>query len=82
VSYGFNVFDVVKLEGMYNRAWGRNLSESQQFRTFDGLELNLGTVGPWATYAQAAVGYVLRGNLDRYPHRWSVYVLVFKPLGQ
>lgn len=81
-SYGFNVFDVVKLEGLYNRAWGRNLSEGRQFQTLDGLELNLGTVGPWGTYAQATGGYVLRGNLDRYPHRWSVYILLFKPLGQ
>jgi hypothetical protein len=82
LSYGFNVFDVVKLEGMYNRAWARNLSEGRQYRIMDGLELNLGTVGPWGTYAQATVGYALQGNLNRYPHRWSVYILLFKPLGQ
>ncbi len=82
LSYGFNVFDVIKLEGLYNRAWGRNLTEGRKYRVLDGLEVNLGTVGPWGTFVQGTLGYALSGNLDRYPHRWSVYLLVFKPLGQ
>jgi hypothetical protein len=77
---GFNAFDVVWVEGMYNRAWGRNLEESSSFRTFDGLELDLGTVGPWSTYIKGTVTYALHGNLERYNSRWGVYLLIFKPL--
>ena len=65
---------------MYNRAWGRNLDESSSFRTFDGLELDLGTVGPWSTFIKGTVTYALHGNLERYNSRWGVYFLVFKPL--
>ncbi len=80
VQLGFNAFDVVWVEGMYNRAWGRNLEESSNFRTFDGLELDLGTVGPWSTYIKGTVTYALHGNLERYNSRWGVYLLIFKPL--
>jgi hypothetical protein len=79
-QFGFNAFDVVWVEGMYNHAWGRNLEESPKFRAFDGLELDLGTVGPWGTFVKGTVTYALRGNLDRYNSRWGVYLLVFKPL--
>ncbi len=80
VQFGFNAFDVVWVEGMYNRAWGRNLEESSSFRTFDGLELDLGTAGPWSTYIKGTVTYALNGNIERYNSRWGVYLLVFKPL--
>jgi hypothetical protein len=80
VQLGFNALDVVWVEGMYNRAWGRNLEESSSFRTFDGLELDLGTVGPWSTYIKGTVTYALHGNLERYNSRWGVYLLIFKPL--
>jgi hypothetical protein len=79
--YGFNVFDVIKLEGMYNRAWGQNLDESHTFKAFDGVELGLGTVGPWGTFLQGTVTYAIQGNVDRYQRRWGVYMLVFRPLG-
>jgi hypothetical protein len=78
--YGFNVMDFIKLEGSYNHAWARNLEESTAFRQFDGMDFDIGTAGPWGTYIQAAVGYTLRGNLDRYSARWGAQVLVFKPL--
>ena len=81
VLYGFNVLDVIKVEGMYNRAWGQNLDESRTFKTFDGLELDLGTVGPWGTFLQGTVTYALRGNVERYNNRWGVYLLIFRPLG-
>jgi hypothetical protein len=80
VQLGFNAFDVVWVEGMYDHAWGRNLEESTSFRDFDGLELDLGTVGPWGTYIKGTVTYALSGNLDRYDNRWGVYLLIFKPL--
>lgn len=78
--YGFNVLGLFKLEGSYNHAWARNLDESRRFQQFDGIDFDLGTAGPWGTYVQAAVGYSLRGNLDRYGARWGAQVLVFKPL--
>ena len=77
---GFNAFDAVWVEGMYNHAWGRNLEESSSFRGFDGLELDLGTVGPWGSFIKGTVTYALRGNLDRYDNRWGVYLLIFRPL--
>jgi len=80
VYYGFNVMDLFKLEGSYNHAWGRNLDESSRFRQFDGVDIDIGTAGPWGTYVQAAAGYTLRGNLDRYGARWGAQVLIFKPL--
>jgi hypothetical protein len=80
VQFGFNAMDVVWLEAMYDHAWGRNLEESSTFRSFDGLQLDLGTVGPWGTFVKATVTYALRGNIDRYNHRWGVYLLVFKAL--
>ncbi len=78
--YGFNVLDLVKLEGSYNHAWARNLDESSRFQQFDGVDFDIGTAGPWGTYVQAAFGYSLRGNLDRYGSRWGAQVLVFKPM--
>ena len=80
VQFGFNAMDVVWLEAMYDHAWGRNLEESSTFQGFDGLQLDLGTVGPWGTFVKATVTYALRGNIDRYNHRWGVYLLVFKAL--
>ena len=70
------------MEGIYNRAWGKNLDESPHFKTFDGLELDLGTVGPWGTYIQGTVTYALKGNIQRYNQRWGVYLLVFRPFGR
>jgi len=82
VSYGFNVAELVKFEGVYNHAWGRNRQESNRFRDFDGLEFDVGTAAPWNMFLQGTISYALRGNLDRYNTRWGVYVLLFKPLHQ
>jgi hypothetical protein len=80
VQFGFNAMDFVWVEAMYDHAWGRNLDESSAFREFDGLQLDLGTVGPWGTFVKGSVTYALRGSLDRYNSRWGVYLLVFKAL--
>jgi hypothetical protein len=80
VHYGFNVMDLVKVDGMYAYARARNLDESLQFRKFDGLEVNFNTPGPLGTLLQGTVSYALDGNLPRYNSRWAVYILVFKPL--
>jgi len=80
VHYGFNVMDLVKVDGMYAYARARNLDESLQFRKFDGLELNFNTPGPLGTLMQGTVSYALDGNIPRYNSRWAVYILVFKPL--
>jgi hypothetical protein len=80
VHYGFNVMDLVKVDGMYAYARGRNLDESLQFRKFDGLELNFNTPGPLGTLLQGTVSYALDGNIPRYNSRWAVYILMFKPL--
>ena len=80
VHYGFNVLDLVKVEGMYAYARARNLDESLRFRKFDGLELNFSTPGPLGTLMQGTVSYALDGNIPRYNSRWAVYILVFKPL--
>ena len=74
--------DVMKVEGLYNRAWAQNRDEGQRFKTYDGLELGLGTVGPWSTFIQGTVTYALSGNLDRYQSRWGVYLLVYRPLAK
>jgi hypothetical protein len=80
VHYGFNVMDLVKVDGMYAYARARNLEESLQFRKFDGLEVNFNTPGPLGTLLQGTVSYALNGNIARYNSRWAVYILVFKPL--
>ena len=80
VHYGFNVMDLVKVDGMYAYARARNLDESLQFRKFDGLEINFNTPGPLGTLLQGTVSYALDGNIPRYNSRWAVYILVFKPL--
>jgi hypothetical protein len=80
VHYGFNVMDLVKVDGMYAYARARNLDESAQFRKFDGLELNFNTPGPLGTLLQGTVSYALDGNIARYNSRWAVYFLIFKPL--
>jgi hypothetical protein len=79
VHYGFNVMDLVKVDGMYAYARGRNLDESPQFRKFDGLELNFNTPGPFGALLQGTVSYALDGNIPRYNSRWAVYILMFKP---
>lgn len=79
VHYGFNVMDLVKIDGMYAYARGRNLDESLRFRKFDGLELNFDTPGPLGTLLQGTVSYALDGNIPRYNSRWAVYLLIFKP---
>ena len=80
VHYGFNLMDLVKVDGMYAYARARNLDESLRFRKFDGLEMNFSTPGPWSTLMQGIVSYALDGNIPRYNSRWAVYVLIFKPL--
>jgi hypothetical protein len=80
VHYGFNVLDLVKIDGMYAYARARNLEESFRFRKFDGLELNFNTPGPLGTLVQGTVSYALDGNISRYNSRWAAYVLIFKPL--
>ncbi|MGB6476449.1 MAG: hypothetical protein WBF04_20550 [Candidatus Sulfotelmatobacter sp.] len=80
VHYGFNVMDLVKVDGMYAYARARNLDESLRFRQFDGPELNFNTPGPFGTLLQGTVSYALHGNLPRYNSPWAVYILVFKPL--
>ena len=80
VHYGFNVMDLVKVDGMYAYARARNLDESLRFRKFDGLELNLNTPAPWGTLLQGTISYALDGNIPRYNSRWAVYMLLFKPL--
>jgi hypothetical protein len=79
-SYGFNVMELVKLEGAYNHAWARNRQESHRFKGFDGLQFDVGTAAPWNMFLQGTVSYALRGNTARYNSRWSVYLLLFKPL--
>jgi hypothetical protein len=80
VHYGFNVMDVMKIDGMYAYARARNLEESFQFRKFDGLEINFDTPGPLGTLVQGTVSYALDGNIARYNSRWAAYILIFKPL--
>jgi hypothetical protein len=80
VHYGFNVMDVMKIDGMYAYARARNLEESFQFRKFDGLEVNFDTPGPLGTLVQGTVSYALDGNIARYNSRWAAYILIFKPL--
>jgi hypothetical protein len=80
VHYGFNVMDLIKVDGMYAYARARNLQESPEFRKFDGPELNFNTPGPFGTLLQGTVSYELDGNIRRYNSRWAVYILVFKPL--
>ena len=80
VHYGFNVMDLMKIEGMYSYARARNLDESFKFRKFDGVEVNFNTPGPLGTLVQGTVSYALNGNIARYNSRWAAYVLIFKPL--
>ncbi len=80
VHYGFNVLDLMKIEGMYAYARARNLDESFKFRKFDGVEVNFNTPGPLGTLVQGTVSYALDGNIERYNSRWAAYVLIFKPL--
>ena len=47
VHYGFNVMELMKVDGMYSYARARNLDESFKFRKFDGFsEVNFNTPGP------------------------------------
>lgn len=80
VHYGFNMMDVIKVEGMYAYARARNLSESSQFRKFDGLETNFNVAGPMGTLIQGTVSYALDGNIPRYNSRWGFLIMIFKPL--
>jgi len=80
VAYGFNVMELVKFEGAYSHAWARNRQESDRFRNFDGVEFNVGTSAPWNMFLQGTISYAVRGNTARYDSRWSVYLLLFKPL--
>ncbi len=80
VHYGFNLMDLMKVDGMYSYARARNLEESFRFRKFDGLELNFNTPGPLGTLVQGTVSYALDGNISRYNSRWAAYILIFKPL--
>jgi hypothetical protein len=80
VSYGFDILNFIKFDGMYSYARARDTFESRYFKKFDGLESNFGTAGPWGTYIQGTVDYGLHGNTGRYDSRWGVYIMVFKPL--
>ena len=80
VHYGFNVMDLMKIDGMYSYARARNLEESSHFNKFDGLEVNFNTPGPMGILVQGTVSYALDGNLARYNSRWGAYLMIFKPL--
>jgi hypothetical protein len=80
VHYGFNLLDLMKIDGMYSYARARNTEESLQFRKFDGLELNFNAPAPFGILMQGTVSYALDGNIPRYNSRWAAYVLLFKPL--
>ena len=80
VHYGFNVLDMVKLDGMYSYARARNQQESSHFRLFDGLETHINTPGPYGTLIQSTVSYALDGNIARYNSRFGVLFMIFKPL--
>jgi len=77
--YGFNVMDLLKIEGLYSYARARDLSESSHFKKFDGAETNFNTAGPLGTLIQGTVGYAIDGNIARYNSRWSFSVMLFKP---
>jgi hypothetical protein len=79
VHYGFNVMDLMKIEGLYSYARARNLDESSHFRKFDGVETNFNTAGPKGTLLQGTVSYALDGNIARYNSRWGVMFMIFKP---
>jgi hypothetical protein len=79
VHYGFNVMDLMKIEGMYSYARARNLDESSHFKKFDGLETNFNTAGPKGTLIQGTVSYALDGNIARYNSRWGMTIMIFKP---
>ncbi len=78
--FGFNMMDLIKVEGMYSYARARNLAESSQFRKYDGVETNFNVAGPLGTLVQGTVSYALDGNIARYNSRWGFMVMVFKPL--
>lgn len=78
--FGFNMMDVIKVEGMYSYARARNLSESSQFRKFDGVETKFNVAGPMGTLIQGTVSYALDGNIARYNSRWGFLIMIFKPL--
>ena len=80
VHYGFNVMELMKVDGMYSYARARNLDESFKFRKFDGFEVNFNTPGPLGILMQGTISYALNGNIPRYNSRWGAYVLIFKPL--
>jgi hypothetical protein len=80
VHYGFNVMDLMKVEGMYSYARARNLEESSHYKKFDGVETNFNTAGPWGTLLQGTISYALDGNIARYNSRWGVTFMIFKPL--
>jgi hypothetical protein len=78
--YGFNVMDLMKLEGAYSHSWTRNKDEGTAWRQFDGLDFTIGMAGPFGTFVQGSVSVALRGNLERYKSRWGTYLLFLKPL--
>jgi len=77
--YGFNVMDMAKLQGDYTHAWTRNLDEGTGLRQFDGLNVSIGMAGPIGTFVQGSIAVALRGDLDRYPRRWGIYLVFLKP---
>jgi hypothetical protein len=79
VHYGFNLLDLMKIDGMYSYARARNMDESLRFRKFDGFEVNFNTPGPFGILMQGTVSYALDGNIPRYNSRWGAYLLIFKP---
>ncbi|MBZ5615608.1 MAG: hypothetical protein LAO23_16495 [Acidobacteriia bacterium] len=87
VHYGFNVMDLIKIDGLYSYARARVLEETKSgnfqfgnFRRFDGVEVNFNTPGPQGTLIQGTVSYALNGNIPRYNSRWGAYLFIFKPL--
>jgi hypothetical protein len=77
--FGFNVMDMIKIEGLYSYARARDLAESSHFKKFDGAETNFNVAGPLGTLVQGTVGYAIDGNIARYNSRWSFDVMLYKP---
>lgn len=79
MNVGFTVLDVIRLDGYYNYARGKEYQAGSRAIDFQGLELDFGTIGPWSSYIQGRITYALAGPLERYKSRWGVYLVMFVP---
>ena len=77
-GYSFNVFDVIKLDGLVESGWIRDETAFDGTRNFSGVGLTANFVGPWKTVYTVNYGYAVASDIPDLQGSQEFFVLILK----